>query len=311
MSNKRFGEIYSIEPRYNTKAVVRETGVPADTFRAWERRYGVPMPHRTATSQRLYSERDIAIIRWLRDRTAEGLTISQAVRLLEQAGGDEGSETRPLTWEYLRQQLGAALLRLDASSAETVLGQAFALYSLDDVCVKLLSTALVEIGEGWHAGTVSIGQEHFATQFIRRKLQGLLAIYDVAAGHATIVAACAPGEQHDVGLLILSLILVRRGYRVVYLGPDVPLEGLLPVVKQAHPEVVCLSTTTAATAGAVREIAEAVRKLDHPPVVVAGGGGIGDVEDGAPYVRMDGDALAAVEQIGALIAARRSADGRE
>src|SRR3712207_3544429 len=105
MRNEHFANTYSSEPRYNTKAVVRETGVPADTFRAWERRYGVPIPHRTATGQRLYSERDIAIIRWLRDRTAEGLTISQAVRLFEGAQEAAVSGDQPAAWTRLEQQL--------------------------------------------------------------------------------------------------------------------------------------------------------------------------------------------------------------
>lgn len=69
------------EPVYNTRAVVQRTGVPADTVRAWERRYGYPAPCRTTGNQRLYSERDLALICWLRDRTREGLTISQAVAL--------------------------------------------------------------------------------------------------------------------------------------------------------------------------------------------------------------------------------------
>ena len=72
----------STAPVFNTKAVALETGVPADTFRAWERRYGMPRPQRTAGGHRLYSERDIAIIRWLRDRTNEGVNISHAVLLL-------------------------------------------------------------------------------------------------------------------------------------------------------------------------------------------------------------------------------------
>src|SRR5689334_1137828 len=72
----------SASPVFNTKAVARETGVPADTFRAWERRYGIPRPQRTAGGHRLYSERDIGIIRWLRDRTNEGVNISHAVLLL-------------------------------------------------------------------------------------------------------------------------------------------------------------------------------------------------------------------------------------
>src|SRR3954470_15686551 len=73
---------FSTAPVFNTKAVARETSVPADTFRAWERRYGMPRPQRTAGGHRLYSERDIAIIRWLRDRTDEGVNISHAVLLL-------------------------------------------------------------------------------------------------------------------------------------------------------------------------------------------------------------------------------------
>jgi methanogenic corrinoid protein MtbC1 len=312
MPSTQFGEIYSQEPRYNTKAVVRETGVPADTFRAWERRYHVPLPYRTATGQRLYSERDIAVIRWLRDRTIEGLTVSQAVRLLEQHGEAEETNEKPITWELLKQQLVAALLRLDAQAAEAVLGQAFALYSLEDVCLKLITPVLIMIGQGWHDGTVSVGQEHFATQFLRRKLQGLLSIYDVVAGQATIVAACAPGEQHDVGLLILTLLLVRRGYRVVYLGADVPLAGLVPVVDQVRADLVCLSTVTAATAPAAQQVAKAVHGMAQPPLVVVGGDGASAIDgEEAPYVRIEGDARAAVDQITALIAAHRSATRKD
>src|SRR6476661_5141680 len=73
---------FSPAPVFNTKAVARETGVPADTFRAWERRYGMPRPQRTPGGHRLYSQRDVAIIRWLRDRTEEGVNISHAILLL-------------------------------------------------------------------------------------------------------------------------------------------------------------------------------------------------------------------------------------
>src|ERR671929_2299579 len=83
----------STSPIFNTKAVARETGVPADTFRAWERRYGVPRPQRTPGGHRLYSERDIAIIRWLRDRTDEGMNISHAVMLLASTVMPEAATT--------------------------------------------------------------------------------------------------------------------------------------------------------------------------------------------------------------------------
>lgn len=306
MRDRRFGDNYSIDPRYNTKVVVRETGVPADTFRAWERRYHVPVPYRTATGQRLYSERDIALVRWLRERTEEGLTISQAVRLLEQGSEDEHASSRPAAWSTLKQQLVETLLRLDAPGAEGILGQAFALYSVDEVCLRLIAPALVTIGEGWHAGTISVGQEHFATQLLRRKLQQLFAVYDVVSGHTTIVAACAPGEYHDVGLLILALLLVRRGFCVIYLGADTPLEGLLPVVMQVEPALVALSAMTPATAPAVEQVAAALADMPDPPLVVVGGGGITEAGAGARYTLAHGDAGAAAEQIVSLLSTRRA-----
>src|SRR4051812_17690234 len=112
MKNERLSEGHSTEARYNTKAVVNETGVPADTFRAWERRYGTPLPHRTASGQRLYSERDIAIIRWLRDRTAAGLTVSQAIRLLASAPVTPEQELDPADWQTLEQALLEAFVNL-------------------------------------------------------------------------------------------------------------------------------------------------------------------------------------------------------
>jgi MerR family transcriptional regulator, light-induced transcriptional regulator len=309
MRHERFDQVYSTEARYNTKVVVRETGVPADTFRAWERRYGIPLPHRTGTGQRLYSERDIAVVRWLRDRTAEGMTISQAVRLLQNA--EETPQPRglldPANWEQLQQQLFASLVDLDSITAEAVLGQAFARYSLDDVCLRLIEPVLVQIGTDWHEGRLSVGQEHFATAFLRRKLHSLLNVYDIVSGHATIVAAGAPGEQHDVGLLILALALVRRGYRVVYLGADVPLEGLLPVVEQVKPALVCLSATTMVSADQVPSIAAALRALENPPLVVVGGQAIARTpSETETYLTLQGNAIDGAAQIIALLSQQTS-----
>ena len=71
----------STTPAFNLKVVLKETGLAADTLRAWERRYGLPMPQRTAGGHRLYSQRDIETIKWLMKRQAEGLSISRAVDL--------------------------------------------------------------------------------------------------------------------------------------------------------------------------------------------------------------------------------------
>src|SRR5690349_18213789 len=181
----------STAPVFNTKAVARETGVPADTFRAWERRYGMPQPQRTPGGHRLYSERDIAVIRWLRDRTEEGMNISHAIMLLTNslnvppAPPIDSGEARPI--ERIAEDLVLALAHFDLPQADRLIGEAFALYPFEQVMLELIQPAMVEIGERWHRGEINVAVEHFATQFVRRKLAGLLNIFESSRQRATIV----------------------------------------------------------------------------------------------------------------------------
>lgn len=202
-------------PVFNTKAVARETGVPADTFRAWERRYGVPQPQRTPGGHRLYSERDIAIIRWLRDRTAEGVTISHAVMLLgesiEATPAEEVVASESRGFEQLVDEFVQALVEFDALQADRLMSEAFAIYPFEQVLLQLAQPALIEVGDRWHRGEISVAAEHFATQFVRRKLAGLLSLFDGSGQRGTIIVGCAPSELHDVGALLSSLFLARRG----------------------------------------------------------------------------------------------------
>ncbi|HEX6291654.1 MAG TPA: cobalamin-dependent protein [Herpetosiphonaceae bacterium] len=306
-NSSRFLQNYPTTPLYNTKLVVSETGVPADTFRAWERRYGLPHPQRAEGGQRLYSDRDIATIRWLRDRTSEGLTISQAIALLETETATPLVSDQPRSFEALRLDLRNALLQFDAPAADLVLSEAFALYPLDHACINIIQPTLVDIGEMWHVGTASVAQEHFSSQFLRRKLLALLNIYDVSEGRATIIAACAPGEQHDLGLLLLALFLVRRNYKVVFLGADVPIEALQQAMAHVHPEIVCISTTTPTTADHAVQMARQIQQAHPQTLIFIGGRGAADssLEEQAIHF-LDGNGVAAAEQIGAVLTTRRS-----
>lgn len=305
-NSSRFLQSFSTTPMYNTKLVVGETGVPADTFRAWERRYGLPRPQRGEGGQRLYSERDIATIRWLRDRTNEGLTISQAVALMESEVDAPVNNEQPRSFEALCNDLLRALLRFDAVAADTILSESFALYSLDAVCVNVMQVTLVTVGEMWHAGTASVAQEHFTSQFLRRKLLALLNIYDVPEGRATVVAACAPGEQHDMGLLLLALFLVRRNYKVVFLGADVPPDALHQAVAQVHPEIVCISATTPTAADPAYYLAQELAQRYPEMLVFAGGQGIAQTRETNGVHVLPVNGMRAVEQIGVILGSRRS-----
>ncbi len=141
----------SDRPTYNTAAVEQRTGLRPATFRAWERRYGFPRPRRLPGNQRLYSDRDIAAILWLKRRTAEGLGISHAIRFLvdrpprAQALAIQPATGRPMS--VLAVELQQVLLAFDARRADALLREAFALYSLEETCLHVIQPSLVEIGE--------------------------------------------------------------------------------------------------------------------------------------------------------------------
>lgn len=266
----------SVAPVFNTKAVARDTGVPPDTFRAWERRYGVPRPQRTPGGHRLYSERDIAVIRWLRDRTEEGMNISHAVMLLTSVLEASESviptdETRSLS--VMVDELIDALTSFDASVAERTVSEAFAIYPFEEVLLHLVQPAMIEIGERWHRGEINVASEHFATEYVRRKMASLLNVFENNAQRDTIVVGCAPQELHDVGILFASLFLVRRGWHVVYLGAQVPLDDLLETIEAVSPTLVCMSASTLETVPGLVECARALQQR-YPQVRFGYGGRI-------------------------------------
>lgn len=299
----------SLAPVFNTKAVALETAVPPDTFRAWERRYGVPCPQRTPGGHRLYSERDIAIIRWLRDRTAEGMNISHAVMLLSTVLA--GQETLPTSnstrgFGQLIQELTHTLTSFDAGAADRLLSEAFALHPFEQVLLDLIQPVMVEVGDRWHRGEINIASEHFATEFMRRKLASLINIFESVATRETIIVACAPNELHDIGVLFASLFLMRRGWKVIYLGARVPMSDLLETITKVQSDMVCLSATTVAAAHSLREVAIAIQKT-HPQVRFGYGGRIFNLEPSLriamPGYFLGHDARELIENV-ALVLAR-------
>lgn len=247
-------------PVYNTRAVVLRTGVPADTFRAWERRYGVPSPARTKGNQRLYSDRDIAIITWLRDQTRAGVTISQAVELFKSRDHTDGGMTTripstsvPGTVPTMNDhnglsryalQLADALVAYDARSASRLLEEALAIVPVEDVCLNILQPALDEIGHRWQRSEILVSGEHFATSFASRTLGSLYNLSRPEEGRGPIVATCLEGELHEIGLLMTSLFLSRRGFRVVYLGSNLPVGDLVQTIEELRPPIVLVSAST-------------------------------------------------------------------
>lgn len=270
-----------LTPTYNLKAVVQETGLKPDTLRAWERRYGIPDPQRTGGGHRLYSHHDIDTLKWLLARQEEGLSISRAVALWQglRAEGRDPLHVYPLqpaprpavvpvelggTIVELRRAWIEACLAFDERRAEAVLNQAFSYYSPEDVCFELLQRALAEIGERWYEGRASVQQEHFTSALAVRRLDALLAATPDPTRPGRLLIGCPPGENHTFSSLLLTFLLRRRGWDVLYLGADVPTDRLVATIEHTRPNLVVFSAQLLDTAASLLDVAIYLRDVDVP-----------------------------------------------
>ncbi len=345
-------------PLFNTKAVVNQTGVPAPTLRAWERRYGILTPRRGANDYRLYSERDMIIITWLRDRVGSGLTISQAIALLRSFESDRrqrwgerkppnpthldlgaehtdtvntrtnetrdtnNDESRQFVWtssfnarapfspdeqprRFALDDLSALLIRqfvrLDEYAASRTIAQALAIHPVENVCLSLLTPALVEIGRRWAEGSVTVAVEHFGAAVTRAQLESLFRSAGANEAGPLALVACAPGEQHEMGALMLALFLRRAGLHVAYLGQSIEPESLVTAVESFQPSCVALSATMAPQALTLIDTLRLLRQSCAVcPALYFGGQafvGARELIEQAPGVYLDMNACDAAHEI--------------
>jgi DNA-binding transcriptional MerR regulator len=262
----------SKNPAYNLKAVLQETNIAADTLRAWERRYGLPMPQRTTGGHRLYSQYDIETIKWLLARQTEGLSISRAVDLWNEhnaSGMDplagfissilSAAQTTPAIYvspdtnlDYLRAQWIAACMKFSESNSEQVLNQAFSMFPVESVCMEVLQKGMAEIGNLWYEKKSSVQQEHFASGLAMRRLDSLLSASPAPTRNQTVIVGCPPNEWHTFTPLLLSLLLRRRGLNVIYLGANVPADYFEETVSTVRANLVILVAQTLISAAALQ-----------------------------------------------------------
>lgn len=272
----------------------RRTGVSAELLRAWERRYGLLHPTRTDGGFRLYSPADERRVSLMRSHLQHGMSAAEAARLtLTEAEAGGGAENEPLL-QRRAQELRQALDDLDESAAQSTLDTAFAELSTETVLSELVLPYLHELGERWASGEASVGQEHFASQLIRGRLLGLARGWDRGAGPRALLA-CAPGEQHDLGLIAFGLALRARGWRITYLGQDTPLETVSETARSLEPRAVVISSASPERLS--RSGAELRRLASAAHVWLAGPGASPALAKKAQATLLDVDPVAAADRV--------------
>jgi len=274
---------FSENPKYTIKNVSEQTGILPVTLRAWERRYQVLTPGRSGNRYRLYSDRDVAVLRWIKSRVQNGISISVAAEELRQSTKNgvwpeavptgilhETPQSNTPPGKYARR-LYHLLINYDESGAGELIREVLANYDLKTITTEIFTPCLVEIGEAWNRGEIRITTEHFASSYIRGKLLSLLQAYPIKRNVPYIVIAGAPSEEHEIGALMMAVLLRSGGFRVEFLGTDIPLDDLVYHARHEKPDMIVLSATTRTAALEMKRMQEKLTTLKLAPIFGYGG----------------------------------------
>ncbi|HKJ77727.1 MAG TPA: MerR family transcriptional regulator [Gammaproteobacteria bacterium] len=240
------------------------SGVSATTLRAWERRYGLLRPARTAKGHRLYNADDVALVRRVVDLLEAGWSVRDAAARIREGGPPPATAPQEV-WPGYRDRLLGAVARFDPQRLDAVYNEALSLYPVDRVTEDLVRPALRTLGAHWMDGETGIAEEHFLSAFLRNKLGARLHHEGRHPHGPRLVAATLPGERHELGFLMFCLAAVGRGYRLLYLGPDLPLAQVTAAATRTSAAGVLLSGTCLSwEAGLAAEVAGAAAAAPVP-----------------------------------------------
>lgn len=259
------------EPKYPVKRVSDLTGLNPVTLRAWERRYGILKPERDDNQYRLYSDRDLAILRWLIHKRSSGVSISTAAaNLHDMIAQDSWPEVIPfgiaqtktvstVPVQRYADDLFSFLKKHEEVEAARLFEDLISKFDLETLVEKVITPTLVTIGQAWVQGDLMISTEHFATAFLLSRLNNLYISLPIVNKGPKILIGGAPTEEHEMGALMMAALLRNRGYRVEFLGANLHLDDLTDYSQQIKPALVVL---TASTNRAGMELLRAQAKLN-------------------------------------------------
>jgi DNA-binding transcriptional MerR regulator/methylmalonyl-CoA mutase cobalamin-binding subunit len=229
--------------RLPIRTVAALTGVNPITLRAWERRYGLVRALRTPKGHRLYTQAHVDEIRRVLALTAEGVAMAQ-VREALRAEKAQPAKAEPHAgpWGEYRRRLAAAIAAFDERALEEIHAETLASHPLERVDRLLLLPALEELGKRWNKVAGGVAEEHFFSAYLRNRIGARFHHRRALDEGPKLLLACAPGEQHEMGLLLFALAAHDAGMRVVLLGANVPFAEAAAAARRANCAAVVLSS---------------------------------------------------------------------
>jgi methanogenic corrinoid protein MtbC1 len=286
---------------YTVGRTAELTGVPRETLRKWEQRYGVVAPARSEGNYRLYDDDAVRRLSVMRDLVDSGWSPRDAARHVLEGVARQASYDRVPggAGDVRTDALARCAEDFDADQLERVLDAGFAASDMAEVVDGWLLPSLVRLGEAWQQGRVTVAGEHFVSAAVYRRLAR--AFDDLPAapdGAPSVVVGLARGSRHELGVLAFALVLRSRGVAVTYVGGDLPVEAWVGTTRALRPHAVVLGVPIVEDLPAVREVVQAI---GGATTVYLGGAFQDRVEGARPLGHVAGAAAAelAMELVGA------------
>lgn len=272
----------SLPPALSIAAVERDTGLSKDTLRAWERRYGFPMPERDALGERAYPVAQVDRLRVVKRLLDAGHRPGQVVPMALQELQALAASAADATERAAAAVLGAEELRtlIEAVRSHSVLRlrgelqRLLSRFGLAAFVCDVVAPLNAAVGDAWLRGQLEVFEEHLYTETLQVVLRGAIAAVPEppATGTPHVLLTTLPGEAHGIGLLMAEALLALEGCRCTSLGVQTPVWDIVLAARACGCDIVALSFTGAISPGHISEgVAELRGKL--PPAVALWVGG--------------------------------------
>ncbi|GAE93456.1 transcriptional regulator [Gracilibacillus boraciitolerans JCM 21714] len=279
---------------YGIKKVAELTGIGPITLRAWENRYEVIKPERTEGGTRIYTEENIEDLLWvIKEREAKKISVKEAMRLLKEKKQNLFPDIDALDHEQFHEDVTIifnALKEYNTDRATTHIDQLLRNFDYELIFHYIFVPILHNVGNYWKQGTLHVAQEHFISHYLLRIINEYFHKIKLESQTASkVVALCPPEELHNIGLLLFSLFLKRRGLNVLFVGENTPNDSLIQIINENEAKLVCLSITMTKHAVHLENVIHDIqRQCPHSPHFVIGGNAIKSLPSSIEQYKMIG-----------------------
>jgi methanogenic corrinoid protein MtbC1 len=270
--------------RLSIGALSRATGIPVETLRTWESRYGFPVPERRPSGHRVYPLTIVHRLQRIAEALARGHRAGQVVPASETALQQllAAAPQAPVAPATDSAALGSGdvleLLRLIESFAADRLTHAFLSASarlgplafLESVAAPLLRA----VGDAWAKGRLQVRHEHFVSERLGDVLRSLRLPLEERAGGPLVVLSTLPGETHGLGLQMAAIIVASAGCRILYLGTETPVPDMVTLTRDLGARALALSVSASGRKPRTAHLVRRVREmLPRRTALLVGGEG--------------------------------------